>query len=122
MSWLYGALKIADSGRDTVNSVGQVAVWGASMDYLEQYNEDIRLATSLLVAEETEEYSFKYMLPGGSMAQQRGGQSRTHHVKGVGEWKVELPLFDFGDSIGGDEVALAYMTIPAYQAHVDTIR
>lgn len=121
-NWLYGALNIEDSNRDTVTAVGQVVVWDAAQRYFQQYNEDLAEATSLLVQYETENHSFKYELPGGGMAQERGGKARTHEVKTTGEWKCELPLRDFGDSIGGDRVSLAYMTLMAFQAHIETVR
>lgn len=121
-NWLYGALNLPDTNRDTVNTAGQVVVWDAARAYLAQYNADLQEALSLLVADETEDHSFKYMLPGGGMAQQRGGQARNHLVKTTGEWKVELPLYDFGDDAGGDRIALSYMTLNAFQAHVETVR
>jgi hypothetical protein len=116
-NWLYGALGLPDTNRDTVNQVGQRIVWDAAREYLAQYDSDLMEALSLLVQYETEDHSFKYQLPGGGMAQQKGGQSRTHTLRTTGEWKVELPLYDFGDSVGGDRVALAYMTIAAFEAH-----
>jgi hypothetical protein len=122
MSWLLGALKLDDADRTrTVNNVGQGAIFTATRDYIARINADRQAAAGVFVERTTDRYTERYYAPGGGFLQRRGRQTQTASVKAGGSWDVAFPLEDFGAQISGDDVALAYMTLEAYQRHVDTV-
>lgn len=121
MSGIYGLLGITDTDRLFVNTIGQAAVYEASQTLLDRYSADMRAAYVVFVERQTEDYKLRYKLPGGGRLQRRGGRTDSARVKAYGHWDVAFPLEDFGAAIGGDDVALAYMSIQEYARHLDTI-
>lgn len=121
MSGIFGLLGLEDTDRLFVNTIGQRAVYDASQVLLDRYNKDLRLALLAFVEAQTEDYKLRYRLPGGGRLQRRGGETDSARVKATGYWDVAFPLEDFGAAIGGDDVALAYMTIQEYNRHLQTI-
>lgn len=121
MSGIFGMLGLPDTDRLFVNTIGQRAVYDAAQLLLDRYNADLRLALTAFVEAQTEDYKLRYRLPGGGRLQRRGGETDSARVKALGYWDVAFPLEDFGVAIGGDDVALAYMTLQEYDRHLQTI-
>jgi hypothetical protein len=121
MSGIFGILGLADSEIAYVNVVGQRVVYDAVQQFLAQHNEELRVAQSLFVDSETEDFKFRYKLPGGGYLQRRGGKAQSAAVKTTGSWDVALPLEDFGVGLGGFDVDLAYMSLQDLQVHLDTV-
>ena len=121
MSGIFGILGFNDTDRVFVSTVGQRVVYDAITQLLSEYNRDLNAALSLFVSSTTEDFKFRYKLPGGGYLQRRGGQAPSAAVKRTGSWDVALPLEDFGAAMGGDRVSLAYMSMQELNAHLDTI-
>jgi hypothetical protein len=121
MGLLFGAITYDDSDRSYINNLGQRLVFEAAQSYLDKANRDMSAALAVFVEEMTDSYKERYKLPGGGRLQRRGGQAQSGAVKAGGSWDVAYPLEDFGAQLAGDDVAMAYMTAPELQRHVDTI-
>ena len=121
MSKIFGILGLQDSDRSFVNTIGQAVVYDAVAQVLDEHNESIRQIQNVFVDNEFEEFKFRYKLPGGGYLQKRSGQGPSGKGKAYGQWDVAFPLEDFGDGLGGDDVALAYMTMQELNTHLDTI-
>lgn len=121
MSAIFGILGINDSEIAFVNTIGQQVVYDAVQEVLNRHNQDLQAALSVFLDGTTEDFKFRYILPGGGYLQRRGGQAPSAAVKRTGSWDVALPLEDFGAALGGIDVDLAYMSIQDLNAHLDTI-
>ncbi len=121
MSGIFGILGLSDTDRSFVNTIGQRAVYDAASQLLAQYNDELNSAMSVFVETTTEDFKFRYKLPGGGRLQRRGGQAPSGSVKAYGSWDVAFPLEDFGAALGGDRVSLAYMTVQELDRHLNTI-
>lgn len=122
MAGIFGILGLQDNDRRYVNAVGQQLVFDAVNTYFEMHNAELQRVYSVFVQGRTSGYSQRYKLPGGGRLQRRGGQAQSMAVKANGGWDVAFPLEDFGAQYGGDDVALAYMTLPELDMHLQTIR
>lgn len=121
MSAIYGKLGLSETERAFVNTIGQRVVYDAVTELLSEYTADLEAAKRVFIERTTEEYKFRYKLPGGGRMQRRGGQGRPGAVKANGNWEVALPIFDFGDAVADDDIAIAYMTLQELDRHLDTI-
>ena len=123
MSQLLGLLNIAEAAaeRTYVNTMGQRVVYDAVRMVIDQYNRDLNAAVSMFVERDTTDWKFRYKLPGAGRLQRRGGQARSGAVKATGYWDVAIPLEDFGAEVGGDDIALAYMTAAEMNRHNQTV-
>lgn len=121
MSGIFGALNMSSTERAFVNTVGQELVFDAINQVLAQHNADVQAAMNIFVDGQTESFKFRYLLPGGGELQQRGLQAQAGNVQRAGSWDASLPLWDFGAALGGNDVALAYMTMQELDAHLKTI-
>lgn len=121
MSGIFGALQLSDNDRSYVNTIGQRVVYDAVKRLIDQHNEDVRLAYGVFVGESTSDFKRRYKLPGGGYLQKRAPNGKPGLVKAYGEWDIALPLEDFGAGIGGNDVAIAYMTIQELDRHIDTV-
>lgn len=121
MSSIFGILGLADTDRSFVNVIGQQVVFDAANKLLADYNAGLAAAMSAFVERSTSDYKLRYKLPGGGRLQRRGGQAASGAVRAYGSWDVAMPLEDWGAVLGGDDVALAYMTLQDLQRHLDTI-
>jgi hypothetical protein len=121
MATIQGILNLTDIDRTFVNTVGQEVVYDAVAQYIAEHNAALAMATSFFIQQVTENFKFRYRLPGGGYLQRRGGQAQSGAVKSAGSWDVALPLEDFGVGFGGDDITLAYMTIAELQTHLETI-
>lgn len=121
MSAIFGLLGLPDNDRSFVNVVGQKVVYDAVKELLDRHNRAMEAAVGIFIDGTTEDFKFRYKLPGGGYLQRRGGQAQSGNVKVTGAWDVALPLEDFGAAVGGDRVSLAYMTMQELNTHIDTI-
>lgn len=122
MSNLFGILGLPETDRSFVERVGQRVVYDAVNRLFAEWSQDLALASSVFVAGQTADFKFRYKLPGGGRMQRRGGRANSGTVRTGGEWDVALPLEDFGNAIGADDIAMAYMTMPELNRHVQTIQ
>lgn len=121
MSAIYGALQLADTDRSYIQTLGQRLVFDGVKKVVEQHNADMRAAYSVFVEETTSDFKRRYKLPGSGYMQRRGANGRPGLVKASGQWDVAFPLEDFAAALGGNDVAMAYMTLPDLDRHLDTI-
>lgn len=122
MSGIFGLLGLADGDLSYVNVIGQRLVLDAANEYLRVATEDMNKAYSVFIQEITENHKERYKLPGGGRLQKRGGKAPSAATKAYGGWDVAFPLEDFGAGISETDIALAYMTLPQLQRHLDTVR
>lgn len=106
-----GILGIEDSERTFVEKIGQVAVYDAIQQYVAQLNEDLARASGLFIARTTEEYKYRYYLPGYRKMQRQGGSGNPAERKVGGSYDVALPILQWGDALGGNWIDVAYMSI-----------
>lgn len=121
MSWLTGALNLADTDRSFVNTVGVDVVYDAVMDYVNRVTAETEAQIGVFVEETTELYKERYYLAGGGLLDEQSGQAPGGLVKAAGNWDVAYPLKQYGNEIGGTRVVMAYMTLPKLVQHVDTV-
>lgn len=122
MGALLGLLGITESDLNFMSRLGQSVVYDGIKQYLDMHNQDIARMEAVLVQGSTEEYKFRYKLPGGGYLQRRGSQASSAAVKTTGSWDVALGLEDYGADLLTDDVTMAYMTPAELEAHVDTVR
>lgn len=122
MSTLFGILGLPETDRSFVERIGQRVVYDAVNRLFTEWSQDLAVASTIFVAGQTPEFKFRYKMPGGGRMQRRGGRANSATVRAGGEWDVALPLEDFGNALGGDDVAMAYMTLPELNRHVQTIQ
>jgi hypothetical protein len=121
MSGIYGALGLPDGDMTFVNVIGQRAVFDAANKLMADYTADLNAAIAMFVEQNTTDFKWRYMLPGGGRLQKRGGSAKSGQVKAYGSWDVAFPLDDFGEALGGSDVALAYMTVQQLNRHLDNL-
>jgi len=121
MSGIAGLLNISDSERAYVMNVGQGLVFSAVSQMLAEYNEEVRLMTSVFIGGTTEKFAARHLLPGGGKLQRMGRQAPAAAVKRTGTYDVGYPLRQWGAEFAGDRVDLAYMTVAELDAHLQTI-
>ena len=121
MSGIFGLLGLSDNDRSYVNTIGQSLVFTATQTLLQQYNADLNAAMSVFLDSTTTGFKERYKLPGGGRLQRRGGLAQSAAVKAYGSWDVAFPLEDFGAQLADSDIAMAYMTMPEYNRHVETV-
>jgi hypothetical protein len=121
MSSLPGILTIDDTERTFINTVGQSLVFDAIQRVMAEYNAELAALSSIFIAQETEEYKWRFLLPGGGKMQRVGVHAPGMAVKRTGSWDVAFPLYGYEDQLGGNRVDLAYMSIAVLDTHLDNI-
>jgi hypothetical protein len=121
MSGIFGLLGIEDTDRSFVNTKGQKVVYDAVAQLLEDHNANLQAMQTVFVSGETEDFKFRYKLPGGGYLQRRSGQANSGAVKPTGSWDVAFPIDEFGADLAGDDIGLAYMNMQELNTHLDTI-
>lgn len=119
---IAGILDIADSENTYVNQVGQTHVYDAIGEYTARLNTNLNLITGLFVEKTTTNVQWTYHLPGNRQLQRQGGMARAGEQKFKASYGVALPIFQFGDALGGDWINMAYMTIADVDRQVDEIK
>lgn len=121
MSGIFGHLNVSDSDYVYNNTVGQRAIYEAAIDYVNRSSEELNRLLSIFVARSVSEHTLRYKLPGNGYLQRRGAEGRYGAVKATGSWDVAFPLEDFGASLVGNDVDMAYMTVAELDRHVRTV-
>lgn len=121
MSGIFGALGLADTERAFTKTEGQVLALELINAYFARVTADIAAQMALFVEMETTNHIERYKLPGGGYLQARDPQSSVANVKAYGGYDVAYPLYDFGAAVGGNDVALAYMTVGDMERHISTV-
>lgn len=121
MSGIAGVLNVADSQRVVIGTLGQRLVFDASNQLLADYSEEVLKMWSVFIDHQTEDYMFRYLLPGGGELQRLGEQAPAGAVKRYNKYDVAFPLRGYGAQFGGNDVDLAYMTIAELDVQLDNI-
>lgn len=121
MSGIFGALGLADSDRAFTKTEGQMLALDLINSYFARVTADIAAQMAIFVETETTNHTERYKLPGGGYLQARDPQSSVGNVKAYGGYDVAYPLYDFGAAVGGNDVAMAYMTVGDLERHVSTV-
>lgn len=121
MSGIFGALNLADSDRAFTKTEGQVLALELINQYFARVTADIAQQMAVFVEMETTNHIERYKLPGGGYLQARDPQSSVGNVKAYGGYDVAYPLYDYGAAVGGDDVAMAYMTVGDMERHISTV-
>jgi hypothetical protein len=122
MASIFGALGLPDTDYVYVNTVGQSIVYDVTQNQvLGDHREDMQASMAFLVDRTTSDHKIRYKLPGSGEMQRINRQGRPGAVKAINGWDVGLPLEEFGAEVAGDRVTMAYMSMAAYQLHVQTV-
>jgi hypothetical protein len=123
MSELYGALGIADSDRAFTQVSGQQVIWDMTEEIFNRWNEDAMVAASMFIDGDTPNFKERYYLPGGGSAQDEDEQmaGETAAVNTVGQWDVAYPIYQSGDSIAYDDIAIRFITLARFEAAVKSV-
>jgi hypothetical protein len=108
---IAGILGIEDAEGTFVNTVGQEAVYDAINEYAARLNESLNRVVGLFVQETTTKHKWRYYLSGNRELQTGGGMGRPGEQKFKTYYDVALPIFQFGDALGGTLIDMAYMTV-----------
>lgn len=122
MADIFGALNMEDSERAYIGAVGSNLIFEAINQVFDEWNADVMAALSVFVEKETENYTERYLLPGGGKLQELGRQAPSAATKREGEWDVAYPLRGYGAALAGSRVDIAYMTVKELDAHLKTIQ
>lgn len=122
MTTLFGILGLPETDRSYIERIGQQVVYDAANRLFQEWSADLAIASSVFVAGQTDQFKWRFKLPGGGRMQRRGSRANSGTVRAGGEWDVALPLEDFGNALGFDDIALAYMTLPEMQRHIQTVQ
>ena len=121
MSALFGILGIDDTERVYANTLGQSVIYDAINEVLNRFNDEVDKALSVFVESVTEDHTQRYKLPGGGRLAKMSGRATSPEVKAYGGWDVAYPLEQWGASVGGSRVDLAYMTVQDLDRHIQTV-
>lgn len=119
---IAGILDIDDSENMYVNEVGQVNVFDAINEYTALLNKNLNLITGLFIEKTTTNVQWTYHLPGNRELQKQGGMARAGEQKFKAKYGVALPIFQYGDALGGDWINMAYMTIADVDRQITEIK
>jgi len=121
MSVLFGNINAADSDRVFDAAVGQRVIYDEATRYVNRGNDELDRLLSVLIARNTEEFKWRFKLPGSGTLQEITPDGRPVAMKAHGEWDVAFPLKDFGAQLGYNRVDLAYLTIAELRLHIDGV-
>lgn len=121
MGTIFGALGLQDTDYAYINTLGQSVVYEATEQLLGDHNADLEAALAVFVEGSTWDHVQRYKLPGSGELDRVGRLSRTAAAKAANSWDTAFPLEEFGRTIAGDRVSLAYMNLQQYQLHLDTV-
>jgi hypothetical protein len=121
MSAIFGLLNLSDSDRSFVSTIGQSVVYDAIQEQMARHNAEIARVTQAFIARQTEDFKWRYRLPGNMMLPEVSNSAPPPAVKAYGSWDVAFPIKGYGAQLGGNRVALAYMTVQELDKHLDSI-
>jgi len=121
MAGIFGALGLNDNDRVFAATVGQQVIYETATEYIARANASLDSALALFVEETTEQFKYRYKLPGNGYLMERDRRGEYGMVKVTGYWDVAFPLRDFGADVGGDDVSMAYMTVRELDHHISGV-
>lgn len=121
MAGLFGVLTLNDTDRVFQSTQGQVIALNLINQYFARVSADIAAQMSLFVEMNTTAHTERYKMPGGGYLSERAINSTVPNVKASGQYDVAYPLKEYGAAVGGDYVAMAYMTAGDLERHVSTV-
>jgi hypothetical protein len=122
MGFIAALLGRSATDDTVVNTIGQRLIYDAVNEYFRVANEEMTIAYSVFIERETEEYKFRYKLPGNGRLARRSGQTSSPNVKQYGEIDVALPLEEFGKQVAGTVRDIAYLTLAEIEASMTTVQ
>lgn len=123
MSSILGALNLNDTDRVFGETVGQRVVYDLIEQHISMVQMDIDRAMSIFIDANTEDFKWRYKLPGGGRLQNMGfdPQSRPGAVKTTGGWDVAFPLEAHQAQVAFTKVAMSYLTVADLERHVTSV-
>jgi hypothetical protein len=121
MSAIFGLLNLSDTDRSFVSTIGQSVVYDAVQEQMRMHNEEIRRVTQAFISGMTEDFKWRYKLPGNKMLPKVGDAALLESIKAYGEWDVAFPLEGHGAQLAGSRVELAYMSVQELDMHLNAI-
>jgi len=119
---IFGALGLPETDYQFINTIGQAIVYDALLQVLGDHNADMQRAERVFVERTTDDFKFRYKLPGSGELQRVGRQSRPADVKASGTWDVSMTLEEHAASIARDRVSMGYMNMQEFNRHVETVK
>jgi hypothetical protein len=117
----YGMLGLSDTSRVFGATTGQVQIYNAATEYINQVNAQLMAQMSLLVSTTTDTHKERYRLPGGGRLQRRGEYTQAGATRASGYWDVAYPLEDFGDQKAWTDVTRGYMTMADFDLQLQDV-
>lgn len=121
MAGIFGHITRDDRDRVFTNTLGQQVFYDAAMEWIADRNEDLNLAMGVFVERSTEDFKFRYKLPGAGYLQEVNDQGRYRAVKAQGQWDVAFPLRDYGTQVAGSDIDFRYMRVRDLERHLMTV-
>ncbi len=122
MATILGSIDIKDSERAFESVDGQRLIWSETVELFTRLNEEFDSATELFVQGTTKAFKERYELPGGGFAEKLPFQeAKPVETRRTGSFDVAYPIWVTGGALSWNRVAMAYLTMGAYRAHVQTI-
>lgn len=121
MSGIFGHITDDDRDRVFTSTLGQRVFYEAAMEWIMDRQADLNAAMGVFIERETEDFKFRYKLPGTGYLQEIGNQGRYESVKATGQWDVAFPLRDYGAQVSGSDVAFRYMRVEDLDRHLQTV-
>lgn len=117
----YGILGIGDNQRAFDGVQGQQAVYDEVKLALDEANDTVSKMYACFVEKETENFKFRYLLPGGNELQRVGLKAPAGAVKRSGYYDVAFPLREWALEMAGNRVALGYMSGADLEAQIESV-
>jgi len=121
MAGIFGHITRDDRDRVFTSTLGQRVFYEAAMEWINDRNADLQQAMSVLIERSTEDFKFRYKLPGAGYLQEVNDQGRYGSVKASGQWDVAFPLRDYGAQVSGSDVDFRYMRVQDLERHLMTV-
>ncbi|WZP01204.1 hypothetical protein EP7_005648 (plasmid) [Isosphaeraceae bacterium EP7] len=121
MGVIHGALGLPDLDNSYVNQVGQTTIYGATVELIDRFNQEIATSTEFFVDQSTDLYKWRFKTIGGGELQLRMEQTAPQAVKAGPGYEVALPLEDYAAQILVDDVTIKKMRLQELNRHVETV-
>jgi hypothetical protein len=111
---VFGALGIEDNDEILINQYGQDVIFEATTDIVNRHNADIAQYERMFVEGDIVKPKTLYMLATGGELEKITNLTQPKALKTGFHLDVAFPLEEWGAKLGGDRVALAYMSARQY--------
>lgn len=111
---VFGALGIEDDDEILINQYGQDVIFEATTDIVNKHNAEIALYERMFIEGDVVKPKLLYMMATGGELEKITNLTQPKAVKTGYHLDVAFPLEEWGVKLGGDRVALAYLSARAY--------